>query len=299
MKLIVSLLLLISVSETLFAQKDSTNVENNSIKDKNDSAMIDYNIFMPKLIRMSEKEIIKAIEKLPSFAVYQDIFFVAGIPLNEEITKTTADAAIQISFRQRLTRSVLPFKLFAYLTYTQKSFWNIYVDSSPFRDSNYNPGIGLGRYLVCKNQLVGGVFMQLKHESNGRDEVESRSWNYMDFVAKYYFNPRLNVTGEFWTPLSKGTENKDLNDYKGSGQLSFNYINHNQKWWLSADLNQRKKFGNINTTLSLSYLISKDTNLYVFSRFYNGYAESLLHYNKYTMNVRVGICIKPDFYSIY
>lgn len=299
MKLIVSLLLFISVSVTLFAQKDSTDVENNSIKDKNDSAMVDYNIFAPKLIHMSEKEIISAVEKLPSFAVYQDIFFITGVPLNEKITKTTADAAIQISFRQRLTRSVLPFKLFAYLTYTQKSFWDIFLDSSPFRDTNYNPGIGLGRYLVYKNQLAGAASIQLKHESNGRDEEESRSWNYLDFSAKYYFNPRLNVTGEFWIPFSKGTENNDLNDYKGLGQLSFNYISHEQKWWLSAELNQRKKFGNINTTLSLGYIISKDTNLYVFSRFYNGYAESLLNYNKYTMNIRVGICIKPDFYSIY
>ena len=299
MKLIVSLLLFISVPVTLFAQKDSTDVENNNIRDKNDSAMTDYNIFTPKLIHVSEKEIISAIDNLPSFAVYQDLFFVAGIPLNEKITKTTADAAIQISFRQRLTRSVLPFKLFAYLTYTQKSFWNIYMDSRPFRDTNYNPGIGLGRYLVYKNQLVGGAFIQLKHESNGLDEEESRSWNYLDFTAKYYFNPQFNITGEFWIPFSKGSDNKDLIDYKGLGQLSFNYISHEQRWWLSAELNKRKKVGNINTTLSLGYILSKDTNLYLFSRFYNGYAESLLDYNKYTMNIRVGICIKPDFYSIY
>ena len=299
MKLIVSLLLFISVSVTLFAQKDSTDVGRNSIKGKNDSAMVDYAVFTPRLIRISEKEVIRAIDKLPSFAVYQDLFFITGVPLNEKVTKTTADAVFQISFRQRLTRSVLPFNLFAYLTYTQKSFWNIYMDSRPFRDTNYNPGIGLGRYLVYKNQLVGGAFIQLKHESNGLDEEESRSWNYLDFTAKYYFNPQLNITGEFWIPFSKGSENTNLIDYKGLGQLSFNYISHEQRWWLSAELNQRKKFGNANTTLSLGYILSKDTNLYLFSRFYNGYAESLLDYSKYTMNIRVGICIKPDFYSIY
>jgi len=299
MKLIVLLLLFIFVSVTLFAQKDSTEVGGNSLNSKSDSAMTDDDVFTPKLIHISEKEVIRAVEKLPPFAVYQDLFLITGVPLNEEINKTTADAVFQISFRQRLTKSVLPFKLFAYFTYTQKSFWDIYMDSRPFRDSNYNPGIGLGRYLVYKNQLVGGVFIQLKHESNGRDEEESRSWNYLDLTAKYYFNPRLNITGEIWIPFSKGTENKDLIDYKGLGQLSFNYVSHEQKWWLSADLNQRKKVGNVNTTLSLGYILSKDTNLYLFSRFYNGYAESLLDYNKYTMNIRVGICIKPDFYSIY
>ncbi len=90
-------------------------------------------------LAMSEEEIISYMDGLPPFSIYKDNYFITGIPLNRGIDGETADAKFHISFRHRLTRSRLPFDSFLYLTYTQKSFWDIYQQSSPFRDSNYNP----------------------------------------------------------------------------------------------------------------------------------------------------------------
>ena len=251
-------------------------------------------------MNMSEKEAVKMIDRLPAFAIYRDNYFVTGVPLNKEITKKTADAAFQISIRHRITKSILPFKTFAYLTYTQKSFWDIYDESSPFRDSNYNPGLGLGKYLFRDNKLTGAAFVQIMHESNGRDGNDSRSWNYLSLSAKYYLNARLSLYGETWLPYTAFGKNSDnLIDYKGFFCLSTNYINHDQKWWLSADILPRKGFVNINTTLTAAFLISERANQHLFVRFFQGYGESQIDYNKYTINVRIGICIKPDFYSIF
>ena len=205
----------------------------------------------------------------------------------------------QISIRHRLTKSILPFGTFAYLTYTQKSFWNIYAESSPFRDTNYNPGVGLAKVILHKNRLLGVAFIQIKHESNGREKEESRSWNYLSLAAKYYINPQFNISGEFWIPYVDGDNNKDLLDYKGLGQINVSLTDARQKWWLEMQLNQRKGFGNINTIASIAFKVSKSSNQYLFLRFQDGYGDSLLDYNKYSMNVRIGMCIKPDFYSIY
>lgn len=277
---------------TLFGQtQDST-----AILNKEDNLA---DLFKRVTIYRSEKEILDAIDKIPPFGIYKDNFFITGIPLNQKIMNNTADAMFQISIRHRLTKSILPFGTFAYLTYTQKSFWNIYAESSPFRDTNYNPGVGLAKVILHKNRLLGVAFMQIKHESNGREKEESRSWNYLSLAAKYYINTQFNISGEFWIPYVDGDNNKDLLDYKGLGQINVSLTDARQKWWLEMQLNQRKGFGNINTIASIAFKVSKSSNQYLFLRFQDGYGDSLLDYNKYSMNVRIGMCIKPDFYSIY
>jgi phospholipase A1 len=296
---ILSLLILLVLATEISAQEDFIYMTNDSIRQEYDKAMQDPRIFKPKYLKISEKDAIKLADRLPAFSVYKDTYFVTGVPLNKKITHETADATFQISVRQRLTKSVLPFKTFAYLTYTQRSFWDIYAESSPFRDTNYNPGVGLGKYIFHQNRLVGAAFAQIRHESNGRDAEESRSWNYLSVSIKYFFNARFNLAGEFWAPYVDGGNNKDLLDYRGLGYISFNYISNKQKWWLSADFNSRKGFGNVNTTMTASFRVSRKSNQYLFARFFQGYGESLMDYNKYTMNIRIGICIKPDFYNIF
>lgn len=250
-------------------------------------------------IEISEDKLIHILDAQPSFAVYKDVFIVTGIPLHEKITRNTADAMFQLSVRQRITKSKLPFNTFAYITYTQKSFWNVYAKSCPFRDNNYNPGIGLGKYIIKDNKLKGTFFAQIEHESNGKDSLESRSWNYLSFAIKYFYNPRLALGAEIWIPYVDGENNKDLLDYRGLGVFSINYISPKHKWWFAAELNPRKGFGNVNTTLTVAFQVSKNHNQYLYARFYNGKGDSLIDYNKYEMNIRFGFCIKPDFHSAY
>ncbi|MBD8389018.1 phospholipase A [Dysgonomonas sp. BGC7] len=299
MKKNIFFILFILVTNFLSAQDDIIFLDNDTIRQEYDRAMNDPHIFKPRHFKMTEEEAIRMADRLPAFAVYRDTYFITGVPLNKEITSNSADVTFQISIRQRLTKSILPFKTFAYLTYTQKSFWDIYAESSPFRDTNYNPGIGLGKYLFHDKRVVGSVMGQIKHESNGRDEESSRSWNYLSLSAKYFFNARFNVSGEFWIPYVDGGNNKDLIDYRGIGYIAINYISYKSKWWLSAELNPKKGLGNVNTTLTAAFRMSAKSNQYLFARFYQGYGESLLNYNEYAMNFRIGICIKPDFYSIF
>ncbi len=46
----------------------------------------------------------------------------------------------------------------------------------PMTDLNFNPGIGLAKPIFIKNRFIGKINLQLEHESNGRDGLESRSW---------------------------------------------------------------------------------------------------------------------------
>ena len=253
-------------------------------------------------LEISEEEVRSKLDSTHSFGILKDNYFITGNPLNKEINVDNADVKYQISFRQRLTNSYLPFNTFIFISYTQKSFWNIYKKSSPFLDTNFNPGIGLGRYLISDdNNYMGSVFVQLEHESNGKDSLDSRSWDFMSASGKYYFNDRLFFRAKAWLPLFLLMEdtNTDLLRYKGYANFSVDYRTKNERWWFNANVTPRRNFITMNTNLSAAFRVSKKFNQYLFFELYNGRGDSLLDYKEYDLKLRVGMCIKPDFFSVF
>lgn len=280
--------------ENTILQVDSLSLRNNYLHE-----MQSINILKHKPIEVSEDLVRAVLDKQAAFAVYKDNYMVTGIPLNKSVTRKSADAFFQFSIRHRVTRSVLPFNSFLYITYSQKSFWDIYDESSPFRDTNYNPGIGIGRYVIKDNKLKGAVMVSLEHESNGKAGEDSRSWNYVNLSAKYFYNMRLSAKAQIYLPYVDGGNNKDLLRYRGYGIFSVNYINKNNLWWFSLNIIPRNKFINPNLHTSLSFRVSKNSNQYLTLDYYAGYGEGLLNYKKYTNQIRIGFTIKPDFFSAY
>ncbi|MFA5695389.1 MAG: phospholipase A [Proteiniphilum sp.] len=250
-------------------------------------------------LAITEDEIINQMDGLPPFSIYKDNYFISGIPLNKRIDGETADARFQVSIRHRLTTSRLPFNSFLYLTYTQKSFWDIYQKSAPFRDSNYNPGIGLGRYIIVDNRLTGAAFLQLEHESNGRDSLDSRSTNWLGLSGKYFFTSNLAVSFKVIIPFMNEEENIDLYDYRGTGNFTADYKTSGNQWWLSGTYSLRKSVKDVNLKLTAGFKISDKFNQYIFGELYSGTGDSLLDYKRRDLQIRAGICIKPDFYSVF
>ncbi|MFC4675102.1 phospholipase A [Dysgonomonas termitidis] len=280
--------------ENTILHVDSLSLRNNYLHE-----MQSINVLKHKPIEVSEDLVRAVLDKQAAFAVYKDNYMVTGIPLNKSVTRKSADAFFQFSIRHRVTRSVLPFNSFLYITYSQKSFWDIYDESSPFRDTNYNPGIGIGRYVIKDNKLKGAVMVSLEHESNGKAGEDSRSWNYVNLSAKYFYNMRLSAKAQIYLPYVDGGNNKDLLRYRGYGIFSVNYINKNNLWWFSLNIIPRDKFINPNLHTSLSFRVSKNSNQYLTLDYYAGYGEGLLNYKKYTNQIRIGFTIKPDFFSAY
>ncbi len=120
MKKLLTSILFLSIALHIHAQENIIDLSNDSTRMEYRKAMRSHDIFKPRHFDISESEAIKLADRLPAFAVYRDTYFVTGIPLNKEITNNSADASFQISVRQRLTKSVLPFNTFAYMTYTQR-----------------------------------------------------------------------------------------------------------------------------------------------------------------------------------
>ncbi|NDW19511.1 phospholipase [Dysgonomonas sp. 216] len=243
--------------------------------------------------------IIKVFDNLPSFGIYKNNYIVTGTALNEEPTRYNSDAKFQISVSQRLTNSVLPFRTYLILTYTQLAYWNVYQKSFPFGDINYNPTIGVGKALTYKNRFLGTVSMQFEHESNGRDEDESRSWNKISFSGIFKINRFWTVQSKMWIPIVDGENNPNIVRYKGWGHIASDY-NYKNKYNFGLLITKRGGgFFDANITANYSLRLFKNENQYLFLEYYNGYGENLLDYKRYRHMLRIGFVISPSFFHIY
>ena len=172
------------------------------------------------------------LDRRPYFSLYKDTYFVGGTVLGGKPTEFNSDVKFQISFQQRLTKSSLPWNSYLYLFYTQKALWNVFERSLPFHDLNFNPGIGISRFIIMKGHLIGKATMMIEHESNGRDGTASRSWNKISWAGEAYISPFLMAHAKFWIPIIDGKYNKDILKYMGISQAGFQARSNDDKWVL-------------------------------------------------------------------
>lgn len=238
------------------------------------------------------------LDSRPYFSLYKDTYFVGGTVLGGKPTIHNSDVKFQISFQQRLTKSVLPWHSYLYLFYTQKAMWNVLERSLPFHDLNFNPGIGISRFIILKNRLVGKATLIVEHESNGKDGIESRSWNKISLAAEAYISPQLMAHAKFWIPIIDGEYNRDILKYSGISQAGFQAISNDNKWVLDMTMVKRKGWNfNFNTIVQLGYRINNNSNQFIMLQYYNGYGETMLDYNQYHSRIRFGLLIRPKFFS--
>lgn len=245
-------------------------------------------------VMTSQDQINQWIKRSPSFSIFRDNYFITGVPIDRPVTSSTSDAKFQISFKQRLTNDVMPFNSFLFLSYTQKSFWDIYRSSSPFAETNYNPALGLRKYFIQHRKLKS-LAVTFEHESNGRDSIYSRSWNRV--MVNYYteLSRRSSLNINAWIPFQYQGDNPELIHYVGFVEVTLLVKSLNQR--LALDFTARK--GNqLNWNGSwqtqLSYRIRENENQFLSIQWYMGYAESLIHFESFVNMVRIGMIIKPS-----
>ena len=240
----------------------------------------------------------RALDNGPYFSLYKDNYFTMGTTVNQKPSRTNSDVKFQVSIAQRLTKSTLPFNTYLFLFYTQKCMWNVFEESMPMRDLNFNPGIGLAKHLFVKNRYVGKLTLLVEHESNGRDGADSRSWNKISLACNVFIDPNFMIHGKAWIPIVDGLNNKDILDYCGIYQTGFTYTTPNKRFGFALTLVKRRGWNlNYNSIWEINYRLFKKENQFLFLQYYNGYGENLLDYNKFHSRLRVGIVIKPALFS--
>jgi phospholipase A1 len=197
----------------------------------------------------------------------------------------------QLSFELPVWEDVMVEDLDLYFAYTQLSFFQAYNTeySSPFRDTAYEPELGLNWQpdLSWSGWAVESLRFALNHQSNGRTEPLSRSWNRL--IGQLQFRHENTALGfRVWKRLAESAsedDNPDIVDFLGHGEAFAGYDYGNQRYGLML----RNPFDHHAVQLDWSYLLTDNVRLYV--QYFNGYGESLIDYNRKVNRVGIGFLL--------
>ncbi|MGB2741850.1 MAG: phospholipase A [Cognaticolwellia sp.] len=186
-----------------------------------------------------------------------------------------------------------------YFGFTMQSWWQIYSEniSKPFRETNYQPEFF---YLApLKWHPAGGntgFMLGLEHQSNGRGELLSRSWNRLYFNLLYEkdnfalsFKPwwRLPEDKKESIDATDGDDNPDIADFMGHFELGMVYK------WDEYELNfiGRENFATHHGGMELGLTFPLWGKLRGYLQYTNGYGESLIDYNYSQQRIGIGIAL--------
>ncbi|MDP2056371.1 MAG: phospholipase A [Thiobacillus sp.] len=221
-------------------------------------------------------------------------------PFRESLTRPDlgldpVEAELQLSFKIKGMEGVFGYdNADLWFGYTITSFWQAYNDtiSSPFRETNYEPEAILAYRTNYEIAGFRGRFLNLGmvHQSNGRSEELSRSWNRV--YAQFGFergNLALLIRPWYRIPERDEDDNPDIEDYLGHGDLLAVYRKGRNAYSLLLRNNFRSMDNRGAVKLNWSFPLYGRLKGYV--QYFNGYGESLVDYNHSQQSFGFGVSL--------
>jgi phospholipase A1 len=201
----------------------------------------------------------------------------------------------QISIKSKLWQDVLGKKMDLWFGYTQRSFWQLYTfeNSSPFRETNYEPEVLLNfrtdfEVLGLRSRMINIGF---NHQSNGRSEPTSRSWNRIVGNMGFEKGPFVLMLNT-WCRIPESDEDDDnpnIDDYLGPGEIQGYYFWNRQR--LGLMLRNNLDFDGSRGAVQLEWSFPLIERIGGYIQYFNGYGENLLDYDQSSNRIGIGFIL--------
>jgi phospholipase A1 len=210
----------------------------------------------------------------------------------DDSSPTQTEAEFQISIKYDIGSNLLGLHEIYSFAYTQKSFWQIYVNSAYFRETNYNPEAFV-KIPIYEINALKVIRLGYCHESNGHGGEDERSWNYL-YSSFYFKMSQIFIDLRLWARIDQKKDgkykyNNDLSKYIGYGHLQF--IIPYEKNLIKAKFMYNPKTNYGNAEINYSYPIPIRDDAFFYVKYFNGYNESLIDYNHHVQKLGFGIAI--------
>jgi phospholipase A1/A2 len=211
--------------------------------------------------------------------------------LDEELD--SVEARFQFSFKSRVW-STDDRRWGVWFAYTQMSQWQVYNGeiSRPFRETNYEPEV----LVSFRPDVRLGPFdfrlvnLGFNHQSNGRTQVLSRSWDrlYAEFGLE---RDQFALLTKIWYRLpesSSDDDNPDITRYLGYGELTGVYKWHDHSFSLMVRGNWNTSKGAARFSWTTPRLLGPIRG---YVQAFTGYGDSMIDYNWKQNSIGAGIVI--------
>ena len=276
---LISTISVFSVSHVVFADTKPHNIINNTSNNKSG--------YIFKIMPYKENYLLIFNY---SDRPYDSFYNSNNIAPNDENVKKS-EVEFQFSIMHGIVESIAGYDNELFLTYTQKSFWQLYSKSAWFRETNYEPELLFRMHTDYQlNQwFFKNTDLSLNHESNGRGGDAERSWNRI-ILAQELERSNWNFKLSVWSRLKIGTDyNPNITDYLGHGSFEITRLFDEFKISFLTQNNFESGFSRGAETLSLSYKIGNGFAAYI--KLFSGYGQSLAEYDHYTNSIGIGFTL--------
>lgn len=206
----------------------------------------------------------------------------------------------QLGFKTKVAENLFGDNGDVWLGYTQSSRWQSYNSelSRPFRETNYEPEAMLvfrnGYSLLGWNGRMSGI--GVNHQSNGRSDPLSRSWNRVILnIGLDRENWALVLRPWYRIPEGKrDDDNPDIEDYIGRGDATLVWNRDGHELSLTGRHSLRRG-DRSHGSLQLDYGFPINRLLRGHVQVFDGYGESLIDYNHRATYVGVGFSLLEWF----
>ena len=220
--------------------------------------------------------------------------------VDEDQNLKSMEAKFQISLKTKALENLIGNNGDVWLGYTQSSRWQVYnsEESRPFRETNYEPEASLVFHtnynlLGLNGRLLG---LTLNHQSNGRSDPLSRSWNRVMLNLGFergnfamMLRPWYRIEEDF-----KDDNNPDIKNYIGRGDLTSFYRWKDNEF--SLMLRHSLKGGDdAHGAAQFDWAFPISGKLRGHFQLFDGYGESLIDYNHRATYVGLGVSLMNAF----
>jgi phospholipase A1 len=208
----------------------------------------------------------------------------------------SVEAKYQLSFKTKAAKSLIAGHGDLWLGYTQTSHWQVYNSnlSRPFRETMYEPEIMTVfstdySVLGWRGRMMG---LNLNHQSNGRSEPFSRSWNRV--IAHFGFerdNWMMTIRPWWRIPESAATDdNPDIEDYLGRADLLL--VRKSEGHETTLMLRHSLRTGSrSHGAVEIGHAFPIASYLKGYIQVFSGYGASMIDYNHRQTRIGVGISL--------
>ncbi|WP_151957233.1 phospholipase A [Acinetobacter guillouiae] len=216
--------------------------------------------------------------------------------VDEDQNLKSMEAKFQISLKTKAAENIFGNNGDVWVGYTQSSRWQVYnsEESRPFRETNYEPEASLifrtnYNLLGLNGRLLG---LTLNHQSNGRSDPLSRSWNRV-ILNLGFEKDNFALMVRPWYRIEEDFQddnNPDIKNYIGRGDLTAFYRWNDNDF--SLMLRHSLKGGDDSQgAMQFDWAFPIKGKLRGHFQLFDGYGESLIDYNHRATYVGLGVSL--------